>query len=80
MCVGLALADMFLCVIPGWCDYIKKDYIMYTGNFEVIDSLRRPHIKLKDGMVVWGGSIYDSNDNYGTIVYAKRSCRLLGPK
>ena len=44
LCVGLALADMFLCVIPGWCDYIKKDYIMYTGNFEVanaMDSFKR---------------------------------------
>ena len=80
LCISLALTDIFLCVIPGWTDYIKKDYAVYTGEFKVVDSIRRPNIVLEDGTRVWGDSIYDGDDNYGTIVYAKRSCRLLGPK
>ena len=41
-------------------------------------SMKNSRIELADGTTVWGNGDFDPDDTYGTVVYAKRSNRLLG--
>ena len=76
--IAIAAALLVLCVIPGWMDYILKDYTVYTGEIKVYDQMKNSRIELADGTTVWGNGDFDPDDTYGTVVYAKRSNRLLG--
>ena len=61
-------------------DHVKKDYVVYTGKIEVSYRIKNSdsYITLEDGAVVYGRGALSSDDTYATIVYAKRSRRLLG--
>ena len=76
--IGFTIADLSLGIVPGWTDYIKKDYVVYTGGLEVYVQGKRSYIKLEDGTVIQGKGDFDSDDTYGTIVYSKRSKLFLG--
>ncbi|MBR2622014.1 MAG: hypothetical protein IKC97_06530 [Clostridia bacterium] len=66
-------------IIPGWTDYIVKDYIVYIGEFEVDrPSMKSAFIVLEDGTTLQGGLGLDEGRGEGTIVYAKRSRTPLG--
>ncbi len=75
-CVAVVL--LVYCVIPGIMDYACKDYVVYTGSFEVYGSMRRSRIKLEDGTVLYGSAGFEHGEAYGTVVYAKRTQTALG--
>lgn len=77
-CVGIAVCALLVGVIPGWTDYIKKDYVVYEGAIEVYRSGKHSYIKLEDGTVIDGRSGFSYDDKYGTVVYSKRSKITLG--
>ena len=59
----LTFANLFLCVIPGWSDYIKKDYVVYNGTLSVHKYLRTSTITLEDGTEHAGCcSLYPNED------------------
>ena len=78
ICICLAVVNLVWGVIPGWTDYITKDYVVYTGEINVYDQMRNSRIELGDGTTVWGNGSFEENDDYGTIVYSKRTKRFLG--
>ena len=65
-------------VIPGWMDYGKKDYVVYTGEITVHHQMKRSRIELDDGTVIWGIGDFDEEDTYGTVVYSRRTKLFLG--
>lgn len=75
----LVFINLFLCVIPGWTDYIKKDYIVYNGNLSVECSiyvhkyLRTSTITLEDGTVLTGALGLEEGQHNKRIVYSKRT-------
>lgn len=64
-------------VVPAWYDYFCKDYICYTGEFEVTFENKKWWIKLEDGTDIRSRDL-DEGSYYGTIVYARNSKVLLG--
>ena len=77
--------------VPTLKDYIKKDYVVYTGEFELVDPYwNDAYIELEDGTRLGDGVKGDNRfakytfltegKNYGTVVYAKRSGIVLGIK
>lgn len=76
--VCLAIVILALAVIPGWTDYIKKDYVVYTGDITVCSQLKQWRITLADGTTVWGRGDFDEGDKYGTVIYSKRTKQFLG--
>ena len=65
-------------IVPGWVDYAKKDYVIYSGDFTVEITLRRTYITLEDGTVLYGNAGFDDDDTHGTIVYTRRTHTVLG--
>ena len=65
-------------IIPGWTDYIRKDYVVYKGEITVYQQMRSSRIELEDGTVVWGIGDFDEHDTYGTVVYSRRTKQFLG--
>lgn len=78
LCGGLCLALLLLTVIPGWTDYCRKDYVVYSGEFSVYAMPRHSRIRLPDGTTIWGRGYFDTEDTDGTLVYARRSKILMG--
>ena len=76
--VCLAAAILTWGVIPGWTDYIKKDYAVYTGGITVYNQMRGSRIELEDGTAIWGTGDFDEEDTYGTVVYSRRTKRFVG--
>ena len=74
----LFLVSLFVAVIPGWTDYIKKDYVVYSGEMKVVDDIRSSRIILQDGTVISGGFWLDEGKHCETIVYSKRTKVLVG--
>ena len=74
----LAIVILAWGVIPGWADYIRKDYVVYKGEFTVYQQIRRSRIELEDGTTIWGIGDFDEEDTYGTVVYSRRTKRFLG--
>ena len=80
----LFFVDLFVGVIPGWTDYIKKDYVIYEGNsvlengFNVKRYTRSSYITLADGTRLTGSLGLDDGEYKGRIVYAKRTKIALG--
>ena len=71
---------LILGVLPGWNDYLRTDYVIYTGEISVTYKLRNRYIELEDGTVVrsYDLSEFDSDDTFGTVIYAKRTGLYLG--
>ena len=80
--ISICLAIVILAwgVIPGWTDYIKKDYVVYNGKITVHQQIRRSRIELEDGTTIWGIGDFDEADNFGSVVYSKRTKQFLGGK
>ena len=78
LCGGLCLALLLLAVIPGWTDYCRKDYVVYSGEFSVYAMPKHSRIRLPDGTTIWGRGNFDAEDTDGTLVYARRSKILMG--
>ena len=76
VCVGVAILAWG--IIPGWTDYIRKDYVVYKGEITVYQQMRSSRIELEDGTVVWGIGDFDEHDTYGTVVYSRRTKQFLG--
>lgn len=80
--VLLTLLCLFVAIIPGWTDYIKKDYIVYgnglPNEYVVHSDLRKSTVILQDGTVLYGSSNFDDGTYHGKIVYAKRSKFIVG--
>lgn len=76
--VGIAITALCAGVIPGWIDYIRKDYVVYTGEIEVVRHTRHAYVHLEDGTTLIGGFGLDESDTRATVVYARRSRVLLG--
>ena len=75
--IGLAFSILFLTVIPCALDLTKKDYVVYTGEVEAYRVGRYDRLRLDDGTLLYGDGDFDANDTYGTVIYAKRSKRVL---
>ena len=71
---------LWLAIIPGWLDYIKKDYLVYTGNFEVTRYTRKSYITLDDGTRLKGALGLSEGHHNDIIVYSKRTKIALGIK
>lgn len=69
---------LFLCVIPGWTDYILKDYEIYEGEFEVVRYIRISYIIFEDGTRVSGGLGMEDGTYNRKIVYSSRTKMALG--
>ena len=67
-------------IIPGWLDYVKKDYVVYSGEITVYEQMKRSRIELEDGTTIWGRGDFNEEDTYGTVVYSKRTKHFLGGK
>ncbi len=76
--VCLTIILLGWCVIPAWTDYVKKDYVVYTGEIKVYSQMKHSHIELDDGTTVWGKGDFDEDDTYGTVVYSRRTKQFLG--
>ena len=76
--ICFSVTVLSLGIVPSLTDYIRKDYVVYTGDIEVCIQGKRSYIELEDGTVVKGRGDFDSDDTYGTIVYSKRSKLFLG--
>lgn len=81
--LGLALVMLFVGVIPGWTDYVKKDYQVYTGRVEVEFRhggrySRSSYIRFEDGTTVSGTLGLGAGEHYEKIVYSKRTEIALG--
>ena len=76
--VCLAVAILAWGVIPGWTDYIRKDYVVYTGEITVHNQMKRSRIELEDGTTIWGRGDFNEEDTYGTVVYSRRTKQFLG--
>lgn len=76
--ICLAIAILAWGIVPGWTDYIQKDYVVYTGEFRVYQQIRRSRIELEDGTTIWGIGDFDEEDTYGTVVYSRRTKQFLG--
>ena len=76
---GFAVLVVLFCVmlgfffIPGWTDYIKKDYVVYEGTVTVEHYRRHYYTYLDDGTCLTGGLGLDEGEHYKTIVYSKRT-------
>lgn len=70
---ALWFAMLFFFVIPGWTDYIKKDYVVYEGEIKVEYYRRHYYTYLDDGTCLTGGLGLDEGDHNKTIVYSKRT-------
>ena len=83
---ALILINLFGYVVPGWTDYTLKDYVVYTGTYEtsssntggykIVYSGKQLYTILPDGTQIMGGS-FNSGNNYGTVIYSKRSLILI---
>ena len=74
----LFLIVLFICFIPGWTDYIKKDYVFYEGDFSVEHSWSYKYsinatITLDDGTELVGTLGLEEGEYTGKIVYSKRT-------
>ena len=74
----LAIVILAWGVIPGWTDYIRKEYVVYKGEFTVYQQMKRSRIELEDGTIIWGIGDFDEEDSNGTVVYSKRTKQFLG--
>ncbi len=78
--VGALVVDLALCVIPGWSDYLTKDYVVYDGEFEVVSYTRKHYIILEDGTRISGSLGLSDGEHNGQVVYTKRTEIALGVK
>ena len=78
--VCLAVVILAWAIIPGWLDYAKKDYVVYSGEITVYEQMKRSRIELEDGTTIWGRGDFNEEDTYGTVVYSKRTKQFLGGK
>ena len=76
VCVGVAI--LVWGIIPGWTDYIRKDYVVYTGEITVYQQMKNSRIELDNGTVIWGTGDFNEHDTYGTVVYSRRTKEFLG--
>jgi hypothetical protein len=76
--IVFALGVLFICLIPGWSDYIKKDYVVYEGSYEVTGVGGDMKIILEDGTSLKEQSGLDEGEFEGRIVYSKRTKIPLG--
>ena len=76
VCAGVAI--LVWGIIPGWTDYIRKDYVVYKGEITVYQQMKRSRIELDDGTVIWGIGDFNEHDTYGTVVYSRRTKQFLG--
>ena len=82
--ISLTLGIVILCTgaIPLLTDYIKKDYIVYTGCFTVETEYNGRFISnsvtLEDGTCLSDSAGLRGDDTYGTVVYTKRTKITLG--
>ena len=74
----IIVGTLFGAVIPGWLDYTRKDYVVYSGEIAVNAKVRQSRIELSDGTIVRGRGDFGENDTYGTVVYSKRTNRFVG--
>ncbi len=74
------IVPSFFYVIPGWTDYVIKDYLIYDGEFTVCRGNRHKYIILENGTELTGGLGFDEGIHNGTIVYSQRSKITLGKK
>ena len=76
--ICLAIAILAWGIIPGWTDYAKKDYVVYTGEITVYQQMKRSRIELSDGTTIWGIGNFVEEDTYGTVIYSRRTKQFLG--
>ena len=76
VCVSVAI--LVWGIIPGWTDYIRKDYVVYTGEITVYQQMKYSRIELDNGTVIWGRGDFNEHDTYGTVVYSRRTKEFLG--
>ena len=76
VCVGVAI--LVWGIIPGWTDYIRKDYVVYKGEITVYQQMKNSRIELDNGTVIWGIGDFNEHDTYGTVVYSRRTNQFLG--
>jgi len=76
--IVFALGALFISLIPGWSDYIQKDYVVYEGSFEVTGVGGDMKIILEDGTSLKEQRGLDEGEFEGRIVYSKRTKIPLG--
>ena len=76
--VCLAVAILAWGVLPGWTDYLRKDYVVYTSEITVHNQMKHSRIDLEDGTTIWGIGDFNEEDTYGTVVYSRRTKQFLG--
>lgn len=78
----LIFLNVFVALIPGWTDYVKKDYIVYdgelSGEYEVKRYIRDSTIFLPDGTKISGALGLDDGMHTEIIIYSKRTKIALG--
>ena len=78
ICISLSVVLLFWGIVPGWTDYTKKDYVVYTGEITVYKQMKNSRIELEDGTTIYGRGDFDEGDTYGTVVYSRRTKQFLG--
>ena len=78
ICLSVIAVLLAFCVIPGWTDYVRKDYVVYEGSFTVDRAGKQSHLILEDGTQLLGGLGLQNGTYEGKIVYAKRMKITLG--
>lgn len=76
--ISVLIGTLCYGVIPMWTDYIKKDYVIYTGEITVHIYSGRSYIELDDGTHLYWRADFTEEDTYGTVVYSKRCKVVLG--
>ncbi len=75
--VAFCLVILVCAVLPTWTDFLRKDYVVYTGEVTVVYVSKNSRVMLADGTTVWGIGDLEEGDTYGTVVYSRRSKQLL---
>ncbi len=70
---ALFLVNLCFFFIPGWTDFIKKDYAVYSGDLRVEHYRRHWYTYLDDGTCITGSFGLSEGEHNETVVYSKRT-------
>lgn len=79
-CVMLIVSNLAFLTVPGWTDYVLKDYAVYEGSFTCEYRNKMMCVILENGTSLTGGIGLAEGTYNGQIVYTKRTKITLGGK
>lgn len=77
--ITISAVVLLTMTVPTWLDYVKRDYVVYDGDFSVYYKAKTRWIEIAEDSTLHGELVAPNAGNYnGTVVYAARSKIALG--